>query len=125
MTSPSALLETLLIRFTSVGWLSLPVERAETGRPACGCWAGSWTGLGLEPLVGKVNHHEVLVGVAVHEDFAALGIDDNTLDAGDEAQGPLERFHAAHITQARNLQPQRSRHRLSSCCAYAPSQSWI
>lgn len=60
--------------------------------------------MGLESLIGEVNHKPVLVGIPLHENLAALGFDDDTLNVGYEAQGPLERFHTHPVIQAGNLE---------------------
>ena len=41
----------------------------------------------LEPLIGKVDHHKVLVRIAAHQHLAALCINNDFLDVGDEAKG--------------------------------------
>jgi len=46
-------------------------------------------GMNLESLVGEVNHHKVLIQVAVHKNLATLCIDNNSFDIGNKAQGPF------------------------------------
>ena len=60
-------------------------------------------GMGFESLVGQVDHHEMLLGIAAHNNFAALGIDDDTLHICNQAQGPLESSHTACVVQSRDL----------------------
>ena len=67
-------------------------------------------GMGLEAFVGKVDHHPVLLGIAAHDNLAALGINDNALHIRNQAQRPLESRHAACVVQARDLQPESRRH---------------
>jgi len=61
-------------------------------------------GMNLESLVGEVNHHQVLIQVAVHKNLATLCINNNSLDIGNKAQRPFNGFSPAAVVQASNFQ---------------------
>ncbi len=75
-------------------------------RVASGVWVlGRFVdGMNLKSLVGEVNHHKVLIQVAVHKNLATLCIDNNSFDIGNKAQGPLNGFNPAAVVQASNFQ---------------------